>query len=324
MFIFYYCNSILHFFQAAKYSTKSANPAVLRGKISLLNKGMLFSKLQVQDAMLKFCKCGNDTILEVDNHTCTGPEFDDGDDVEVEDNDDVDVEVDDVVEEDQGDEETEPILPSASTIQGKQCGGLDSVYTWEFPISISQSTFPQGRNGSNACSVIALVLAHKVTMLNVQLNKSSRLDPEWTELVCQSIVSGNRLYDSYRNSLPNRYLSAAEAAMVVSYEVDVEQPLPIRVCDPHEATTLKYQLYSLCQDAAKGTICSALFIVNEKTSLFVAMGSAIVHIDTHCHGHCGTIVNLGSEGNLTDFITTIQKVIALQDDTYGNFCTVNF
>lgn len=335
-------------FQVVQYSTKSHHSAVLRGKINLLNKGLLFCKLQIKEALAKFemvveNTAGNDLALyndaDIDDHdSCLASTHNDVEDNNDDYSDDADGDDDEV--DDDGDEgfanqgqEKRNLMVSADNvtnqipacvIPGKECVGLPSVFTWEFPSNISQSTF-QGRNGSNACSVIALVFAHSVTKLNMQLHKSSSLCPQWMEVMCSSIVTGNNSYDCYRSSLPHRFLSAAEAAVVVDDVIDVSvaQPLPIRVCDPHEKSTLKFHLSALSADANKGACC-ALFIASGKTVLFVAVGRAIIHIDTHHHGHCGAIINLGSGGNLTEFTTRCQNVMDLDNDAYGNYCIVKF
>lgn len=43
------------------------------------------------------------------------------------------------------------------------------VWIWEFPYSVSQSTY-QDRNGSNACSIIALLIAQGIHQVNVDLD----------------------------------------------------------------------------------------------------------------------------------------------------------
>lgn len=88
-------------------------------------------------------------------------------------------------------------------------------------------------------------------------------------MICGCIKVGNALYDHSRASLPQRYLSAAEAAMVAGdcLNVSVSEPrLPVRVCDVNGPSTLKHHLSELCNG---NTVSYALFIANEKTVLFV-------------------------------------------------------
>lgn len=118
-----------------------------------------------------------------------------------------------------------------------------TVFIWEFPYSVSQSTY-RGRNKSNACSIIALLTALKIHRKQCDHAPSPFLPSDWVALLCRCIESGNKIYDLSRACLPQRYLSAAEAAMVAGNLVDVifGQPLPVRVSDPHPTSALSYHL----------------------------------------------------------------------------------
>ena len=114
-----------------------------------------------------------------------------------------------------------------------------NIFSWKFPPEISQSTL-DGRNGSSACSVIALIFAHGVWHERLDLQPFPSLCPLWVKLLIASIRVGNRLYDRCRHSLPHRFLSAAEAASVAEQcvSVSVGSPLAVRVCDEHAPTML--------------------------------------------------------------------------------------
>ena len=122
-----------------------------------------------------------------------------------------------------------------------------NTFSWKFPPEISLSTL-HGRNGSSACSVIAVIFAHGVWHERLDLQPLRSLCPLWVKLLLASIRVGNRLYDRCRHSLPHRFLSAAEAASVAEQcvSVSVGSPLAVRVCDEHAPTTLQHQLFILC------------------------------------------------------------------------------
>lgn len=136
---------------------------------------------------------------------------------------------------------------------------------------------------------------------------------------------GNRLYDRCRHSLPHRFLSAAEAASVAEQcvSVSVASPLAVRVCDEHAPTTLQHQLSILCNGAHPKN--AALFIVNEKTVLFLALESGgIVLVDTHRHGMHGAEILLGQAESLYQFVIECQKLLDMSDHTYGNLSFITF
>lgn len=113
-------------------------------------------------------------------------------------------------------------------------------------------------------------------------------------------------------------MSASEAAIIAeqSISVTVDSPLPVRACDEHAPTTLLFQLKQLC---AGGRGDAAVLIANEKTVLFMAVGSSsIVLVDTHRHGLHGSVVLLGQRDCLDPFIHMSQNVLDLRDDTYAN------
>ena len=199
-----------------------------------------------------------------------------------------------------------------------------NLFLWKFPAEISQSTL-DGRNGSSACSVdIALTFAQGAWVQRLDLQPTPLLSHLWVMLLCASIRVGNRLYDLYRHRLPQRFLSASEAATIAErcVKVSVNSPLPVRVLDEHAPTTLLFQLRLLCT-GERGN--AALLIANEKTVLFMPVGnSSIVLVDTHRHGLHGAEVLLGHLDSLDQFVHVSQNVLDLQDDTYANLSFIIF
>ena len=122
-----------------------------------------------------------------------------------------------------------------------------NMVLWKYPTEVSQSTL-DGRNGSSACSVIALIFAHVAKRELLDLQPTPLLSPVWVMLLCSAIRLGNKLYDLRRHSLRQRFLSASEAATIVErcVSVSVDAPLPVRVYGDHAPTTLLFQLRVLC------------------------------------------------------------------------------
>lgn len=146
----------------------------------------------------------------------------------------------------------------------------------------------------------------------------------WVTLVCGCIKVGNDLYDRLRGSLPQRYLSAAEAAMVAGdkLEVSIRQPFPVRICDSHQPSTKRYQLLDLCNNQHTSF---AVLTVDEKTVLFARIRrEKLVLVDTHLHGQQGAIIILGKPCNVDNFVCAVQQSLGFHNDTFGNLVHIHF
>lgn len=230
-FVHYSCK------QETKYKTTSTSAPVLRGKISLAKKGIAFCKSQVCQAATKFKAAltgsGYEECLNIEEDAENGGKDDDDYDDDRSDSTD-----------DYSDDDTPSNYQRTSEdvdVVGEKVA-QSNTFSWKFPPEISQSTL-DGRNGSSACSVIAVIFAHGVWHERLDLQPLRSLCPLWVKLLIASIRVGNRLYDRCRHSLPHRFLSAAEAASVAEQcvSVSVASALAVRVCDEHAPTTLQHQ-----------------------------------------------------------------------------------
>ena len=142
-------------------------------------------------------------------------------------------------------------------------------------------------------------------------------------ILCGCIELGNRMYDICRDSLPNRYLSVQEAATLLSFSnvhVSVEEPLPVRLEDEHEFSTLCGQLRRLTGDKTY----FLNIVINDKTSLFVLTPPNIIYIDTHLYGTRGAVVVKGSTSNLSEFCNFVWALEEHDKSTFGNLSALTF
>ena len=291
---------------------------VLQGKLSCTKKGIAFCKGQICSAATKFKAAlsgsddeefptledgaeNDDVVVDNSNYDSSG----DCSDVEIAIN-------------------YKNVTSSGNNlvVLGAEIPQCDT-FSWKFPVEISQSTL-EGRNGSSACSVIALIFAHGVWHERLNLQPTRELCPLWAMLLCASIRVGNRLYDRCRCSLPQCFLSASEGATVAEHcvSVSVHSPLAVRVYDDHAPTTLVHQLSALCDGSHRN---AALLTANEKTVLFLALaGQSIALVDSHRHGDHGAKILLGRQRFLDQFVGACQKVLDLNDDTYCNLSFIYF
>ena len=130
------------------------------------------------------------------------------------------------------------------------------VCKWLFPPEFCQSSI-DGRNGSNACSVISLAVTHWFLTSNGTFPGPGALSSEWINRFHVCMILGNSIS---RQSLPHRYLNAAEAAQLFSdyAAVKVGQPYPVRLEDPHPLSTLPEQIRLLRRE--KKALCCVIYI----------------------------------------------------------------
>ena len=125
----------------------------------------------------------------------------------------------------------------------------DNVTSWELPISLSQSTIG-GRHGSNACTIISLLLA-KTYLTNkqlLQINNSQLLSHNWIVAFISCMLGENQAYDTFTSSRNPIYLGVLEAIPLIRNSLgslDYEEELT--VCFVKEAraadeSALSYQL----------------------------------------------------------------------------------
>ena len=101
-------------------------------------------------------------------------------------------------------------VPPQSTSIHVPSSTTQSVTFWELPAFLSQSTIG-GCQGSNACTVISLLLA-KTYLTNksfLQLKNHQPLTPSWMSCM----MGGSQVYDSFMQSLS--YLGVVEAIPLV-------------------------------------------------------------------------------------------------------------
>ena len=302
-----------------RYKTEAEDIAVISGKLACAKKGIAFCQGQLTSAASKFKVALVGSSCE-ESRKIIDIEGDSVDDANENGSD------------DDSENEDSPVVPNNVPDDMAETDKIDVVgenipqsnmVLWKFPTEVSQSTL-DGRNGSSACSVIALIFAHVAKRELLDLQPTPLLSPVWVMLLCSAIRLGNKLYDLCRHSLPQRFLSASEAATIVErcVSVSVDAPLPVRVYDDHAPTTLLFQLRTLCS-GDRGD--AAVLIANEKTVLFMSVGnSSIVLVDTHRHGSHGAVVLLGHVDSLNQFVHVCQNVLELQDDTYANLSFVSF
>ncbi|XP_048586080.1 uncharacterized protein LOC116618382 isoform X3 [Nematostella vectensis] len=297
--------------QRRRYESNSLREGVLRGKLALVQQGIEFAMRQISSGFSSFAPVLNEDLEEF-RDTLQTPDEEENEEEE-----------DDEEESDESsDDEGDDAIPSTA-IQSKDLG--QGVHAWCFPETISQGTF-NGRNGSSACSVIALVIGHIFWSKSLLLPRPSALLPESNvAAMCVGIEQGNRIYDLQRSSLPTRYLSIEEAAGYLApwFDCSIRETLPVRLEDPHEETTIVYQLQNAVPPV--GSFNLACLTISCRSALFVISGTQIAYFDSHSHmANHGALVLLCATENMRTFCEALWRYEGFNKSTYGNLSMVEF
>lgn len=197
------------------------------------------------------------------------------------------------------------------------------VTCWKFPREVCQGRY-NGRNGSNACSLISLLTGYTWWLRTVPSPECQHhLSSTIVDALCGCIELGNRVYDLCRHSLPSRYLSIQEAASVLEmwFALTVGNNLPVRLEDQHKLSTIAGQLEAAI---TSGDQSFAFLILNEKTSLFLVTSDTVTYIDTHSHGPSGAVVITAKLQQLDTFCKAVWDLEDNDRSTYGNLVYVHF
>ena len=131
--------------------------------MACVKKGIAFCKLQLVSAATSFKAALSGISFE------ESLDIQDGENEE-EDDDDVEDDVDNgAISDDERVDIDQPTAGEDLEVTGENLPHSNLI-EWKFPVEISQSTL-DGRNGSYACSVIALIFAHKYTVSALTCNQ---------------------------------------------------------------------------------------------------------------------------------------------------------
>ena len=187
-----------------------------------------------------------------------------------------------------------------------------SVAVWRCESEISQGRLG-GRDGSNACTLIAIVLGRMFcrneSQLSVAFKKgTSPLKTSWLHALVNAIVDGNTIYDKHISLKSPCYLDVETACSLAESELKVariSEPLPVWFNSDFEdapLATVEYQL--LLFSLNEGRKCTIL-TSNGKSSVILSEGMGkLLLIDTHNDvlSNCGSKVVMGNVQQVSQFL----------------------
>ena len=214
-----------------------------------------------------------------------------------------------------------PLIHSQSQVQVTVLR-FGNIKFWLLPISISQSTL-NGRQGSNACSFIALLMskAFYANQHHLSFGPSNDLSPVWILVIKGCIQSGNNCHDRVTGGRAINFTiqDAAHHLGASMVNAQLEEPFDLTfVCENPQLSqsALSYYLQRLTHEQH----LSALVIISDMSISFVAQSNEIVILDNHTHSQHGAMIGKCAAIEIEDFLVKIKEI----SSPNTNMCTMTF
>ena len=190
-----------------------------------------------------------------------------------------------------------------------------SINFYHFPREISQSYYG-GRNGSNACTVIAVLIARTFCCGSIKPQQTESLKDSWINLVSSCIAEGNRLYDMLINSKKQGaiYLSVEDVVEEFGNTLQVKNlgcSLPVSFVSETETATIGFQLERLQNLHER---LAVIFIKDSRSGVFLFdKDGPLLFADSHPYGSGGAMLVCTSDvSELVMLLVEVLHVVSLE------------
>ena len=200
------------------------------------------------------------------------------------------------------------------------------VMYWHFPRNISQSYYG-GRNGSNACTIIAMLIARLFYQSGIAAPAPAVLPEMWISVFVKCISEGNKLYDGLVNTKEEGAITLAVEDVAEYFGEDfgisdVDCPLPVTFKSDIETETLVFQLNK--HKALNRRQC-LMFIKDFRTGVFLIQEDGfLLFADSHPYGSGGAMLVSAPSGSAEHLGKFLQAVLLSRTDTLGTITSVKF
>lgn len=195
---------------------------------------------------------------------------------------------------------------------------------WHFPRDLCQS-YHGGRNGSNACTIIALIIGRLFSRSGTFVRPFGYLSDTWIHLYTTSIVEGNALYDSICKDFGVLDLSIEEAAEHFSTKLNIKQignPLAVAFESDIETVTIAYQLKNFVSLCKKQVI---LFIHRFRTGSFLIYpDGSVLFSDSHSYGDEGSLLVWSTRHNVDNLVDFLKHVLGSNQNKLATLTEIEY
>jgi len=202
-------------------------------------------------------------------------------------------------------------MPTVASVSRTATG----VKEWQFVQSFSQSTIG-GRNGSNACTLIALYMGKVASVLDLPPPNGLSLDPLWKMSLEESIIVGNSIHDDvYDHEGINLDVDEAidVGGEICSAQGTGQQMDFMPNFNPKD--TFGNYINELCQRGSKSH--HILQIHGRAMLLTFDVNGTIYFVDSHLHGKQGAMIAVSPPNTGHEFATWLDRMMS---DCWG--CTL--
>ena len=195
---------------------------------------------------------------------------------------------------------------------------------WHFPRHISQSYYG-GRNGSNACTIIALIIGRLFSRSEIFMPPFGYLPETWINLYTASIVEGNALYDSILKEHGVLDLSIEEAVEHFGAKLNIKSiasPLPVTFESEIETVRVAYQLRRFVNLYKKQVI---LFIHRFRTGSFLIYpDGSIIFSDSHSYGEEGALLAWAPRSDVEMLTEFLKNVLGTNENKLATLTQIEY
>lgn len=184
-----------------------------------------------------------------------------------------------------------------------------SINFYHFPREICQSYYG-GRNGSNACTVIAVLIARTFCCGDIKPQQTENLNDTWINLFSSCIAEGNRLYDTLINSKQQGviYLSVEDVVEEFGNNLQVKNlgcSLPVSFISETETATVGFQLERLQKLHER---LAVVFIKDSRSGVFLFdKDGSLLFSDSHPYGSGGAM--LACTSDVSDLVMLLAEIL---------------
>ena len=195
---------------------------------------------------------------------------------------------------------------------------------WHFPRHISQSYYG-GRNGSNACTIIALIIGRLFSRSDIFMPPFGYLPETWINLYISSIVEGNALYDKILKDFGVLDLSIEEAAEYFGTKLNIKSiayPLPVTFESEIETVRVAFQLKRFVNLCKKQVI---LFIHRFRTGSFLIYpDGSVIFSDSHSYGEEGALLVWAPRQDVDVLTEFLKHVLGTNENKLATLTEVEY
>ena len=202
--------------------------------------------------------------------------------------------------------QTQSVTQAASTQQINVIRNQHmDVTEWLLPSYICQSTIGGRLDGSNACTVIAMLTAshflENTISIPQQLQDLKVLIPIYSHL----IFKGNHIYSSFNVPAQQPNLDVKD---VLHYNHDSFQKIKL-IADVGIFTTEDLKNYLTSYQQQNQKFAAVLIVPPDKTMVLCFHQTSICLFESHRHGHQGGIIASSSSGNTSNFVRYLETMV---------------